>query len=212
MMSSVNGRLFAPLGVAFILATLASLVVAITLTPALCYLLLARAKATEPVYIAWLKRQHRRCLEAVSRRPKTVIGMTVAICVAAAAALPSFGGEFLPEFKEGHYIIRLLTAPGTSTQASLKIGTAITEELLKNPRIRSVSQQVGRAEQGDDILGPEFSEFHVELQPLAGEEVKSEGRDPRGAGEIPRRHRHHHPLFGGTDRGDPVRRARRSCD
>jgi CzcA family heavy metal efflux pump len=173
MMSGVNGRLFAPLGVAFILATLASLVVAITLTPALCYLLLARAKATEPAYIVWLKRQHRRCLEAVSRRPKTVIGTTVAICVAAAAALPFFGGEFLPGFKEGHYIIRLLTAPGTSTQASLKIGTAITEELLKNPRIRSVAQQVGRAEQGEDTLGPEFSEFHIELQPLAGEEERA---------------------------------------
>ncbi|OOO02605.1 MAG: Cobalt-zinc-cadmium resistance protein CzcA [Chromatiales bacterium USCg_Taylor] len=178
-MSGVNGRLFAPLGVAFILATLASLVVAITLTPALCYLLLARARATEPAYIVWLKRRHRRCLEAVSRRPTTVIGATLAICVAAAAAVPFFGGEFLPEFKEGHYIIRLLMAPGTSTQASLKIGTAITEELLKNPRIRSVSQQVGRAEQGEDTAGPEFSEFHVELPPLAGEEeerVKDEIR------------------------------------
>jgi len=170
MMSGVNGRLFAPLGVAFILATLASLVAAITLTPALCYLLLARAKATEPAYIAWLKRRHRCCLEAVSRRPKTVIGATVAICVAAAAALPFFGGEFLPEFKEGHYIIRLLMAPGTSTQASLKIGTAITEELLKDPHIHSVAQQVGRAEQGEDTQGPEFSEFHVELQPVPGGE------------------------------------------
>ncbi|MCI0356604.1 MAG: efflux RND transporter permease subunit, partial [Acidobacteria bacterium] len=181
MMSGVNGRLFAPLGVAFILATLASLVVAITLTPALCYVLLARAEATEPAYIAWLKHQHRRRLEAVSRRPKTVIGATLAICGAATAALPYFGGEFLPEFKEGHYIIRLLTAPGTSTQAALKIGTAITKDLLTNPRIRSVSQQVGRAEQGEDTLGPEFSEFHVELQPLAGEEEERVKQDIRTA-------------------------------
>ncbi|MGH8610486.1 MAG: efflux RND transporter permease subunit [Gammaproteobacteria bacterium] len=172
MMSGVNGRLFASLGVTFILAALASLVVAITLTPALCYLLLARATATEPAYIAWLKRQHRRCLEAVSQRPETVIGATVAICVAAVAGLPYFGGEFLPEFKEGHYIIRMLTAPGTSTQASVRLGTAITRELLKNPRIRSVAQQIGRAEQGEDTLGPEFSEFHVELSPLAGEDVR----------------------------------------
>jgi len=178
MMSGVNGRLFAPLGVAFILATLASLVVAITLTPALCFLLLARAKANEPHYICWLKHQHHRCLEAVSQRPKTVVGATLAICVAAVAGLPYFGGEFLPEFKEGHYIIRMVTAPGTSNQASVRLGTAITHELLKNPRIRSVAQQIGRAEQGEDTIGPEFSEFHVELSPLAGEDgrVKNEIR------------------------------------
>jgi len=170
MMSGVNGRLFAPLAVAFILATLASLVVAITVTPALCYLMLARARTTEPAYIAWLKRLHRRCLEIVSRRPRTIIGLTLAICVVAAAALPFFGGEFLPEFKEGHYILRVLMAPGTSIRASLKIGTAITEQLLENPRIRSVSQQIGRAEQGEDTAGPEFSEFHVELQDVSGAE------------------------------------------
>jgi Cu/Ag efflux pump CusA len=152
MMSGVNGRLFAPLGVAFILVALASLLVAITLTPALCYLLLGRAETTEPAYIVWLKRRHRRRLEGVSRRPKTVIGATVAICVAAVAGLPYFGGAFLPEFKEAHYIIRMLTAPGTSTQASVRLGTTITDELLKNPRVRSVAQQVGRAEQGEDTI------------------------------------------------------------
>lgn len=172
MMSGVNGRLFAPLAVAFILATLASLVVAITVTPALCFLLLARAKAGEPGYITRLKRLHRRCLEIVSRRPRTIIGLTLTVCVAATAALPFFGGEFLPEFKEGHYVLRVLTAPGTSTQASLKLGIAITEQLLKNPHVRSVSQQVGRAEQGEDTMGPEFSEFHVELQNVTGEEEK----------------------------------------
>ncbi|MGH8563533.1 MAG: hypothetical protein ACREXW_05385 [Gammaproteobacteria bacterium] len=82
----------------------------------------------------------------------------MAICGAAAAALPYFSAEFLlPEFKEGHYVIRMLTAPGTSTQASLRLGTAITHELLKNPRVRSVARQVGRAEQGEDTVGLEFS-------------------------------------------------------
>lgn len=170
MMSGVNGRLFAPLAMAFILATLASLVVAVTLTPALCFLLLAKAKAVEPAYIARLKRWHRRCLEIVSRRPRTIIVLTVAVCVAAAAALPFFGGEFLPEFKEGHYVLRVLATPGTSTRASLKLGTAITRQLLKNPRIRSVAQQIGRAEQGEDTMGPEFSEFHIELRNVGGEE------------------------------------------
>ncbi len=179
VMSGVNGRLFAPLGVAFILATLASLIVAITLTPALCLIMLARAKVTEPGYIAWLKRQHHLALEWVSRRPRTVIGVTLVICVAAVAALPFFGGEFLPEFKEGHYVLRLMTTPGTSVPASLRIGTAITQELLKNPHIKSVSQDVGRAEQGEDTMGPEFSECQIELQSVKGEaeeKVKDEIR------------------------------------
>ncbi len=179
MMSGVNGRLFSPLAVAFILATLASLVVAITLTPALCYLLLPKAQVKEPRYIQWLQRQHRRALEVVSRWPKTVIIATIAVCVAAIAALPFLGGEFLPEFKEGHYVLRMTTAPGGSTLASLKIGTAITRELLKNPHVQSVAQQVGRAEQGEDTAGPEYSEFHVQLKPLAGDEeegVKEEIR------------------------------------
>lgn len=170
MMSGVNGRLFAPMAVAFILATLASLVVAITLTPVLCYLLLAKADAKEPRYIAWLKERHHRALEVVSRWPRTVIALTVIVCLAALAALPFLGGEFLPEFKEGHYVIRMTTAPGSSTLASLRLGTAVTKKLIENPHVQSVAQQIGRAEQGEDTAGPEFSEFHVELKPMGGEE------------------------------------------
>lgn len=172
MMSGINGRLFAPLAEAFLLATLASLVVAITLTPALCLMLLARARAVEPAYIGWLKRQHARSLQVLLRWPKTIMGVTLLLCGATAISLPFFGGEFLPDFKEGHYVLRLMAAPGTSVPASLRMGTAITKELLKNPRIRSISQQVGRAEQGEDTAGPEFSEFHVELKPLGGEEME----------------------------------------
>lgn len=165
MMSGINGRLFAPLAVAFLLATFASLIVAVTLTPALCYWLLPRIRISEPAYIAWLKRQHRRWLEVVVRHSVLVIGATAAVCVAAAAVLPFLGGEFLPEFKEGHYILRMTMAPGSSTAASLKMGAALSEQLLQNPDIQSISQEVGRAEQGEDTAGPEFSEFHIELRP-----------------------------------------------
>jgi len=163
MMSGINGRLFAPLAVAFLLATFASLLVALTLTPALCYALLPRLDTREPPYIAWLKRQHHRALEFIARHSTAVVAFTAAACVAAAAALPFLGGEFLPDFKEGHYIVRMTLAPGSSTGASLKVGAAISRELLKSPDIQSVSQEVGRAEQGEDIAGPEYSELHVEL-------------------------------------------------
>jgi CzcA family heavy metal efflux pump len=165
MMSGINGRLFAPLAVAFLLATFASLIVAVTLTPALCYWLLPRVKMTEPKYIDWLKRQHHRWLEVIARHSGLVIGATVIVCVGAAAVVPFLGGEFLPEFKEGHYILRMTMAPGSSTAASLKMGIAVSEQLLKNPDIQSVSDEVGRAEQGEDTAGPEFSELHVELRP-----------------------------------------------
>ena len=177
MMTGVNGRLFEPLAIAFILSTLASLIAALTLVPALTYILLATSQVDEPVYIGWLKRRHRRCLEAMARYPTLVMAMTAGLCLLALAALPFLGGEFLPEFKEGHYVIRMLAAPGTSLEASLKVGTAVTQELLKNPHIRSVSQQVGRAEQGEDTEGPEFSEFHVELNAMSGDEEEQTKRE-----------------------------------
>ena len=111
-MSGVNGRLFAPLAVAFLLATLASLILAVTLTPALCYWLLPRLELTEPQYIGWLKRQHSRCLEFTMRHSRWTIGATAAVCIAAVAVLPIMGGDFLPDFKEGHYIVRMTMAPG----------------------------------------------------------------------------------------------------
>lgn len=173
-MGGVQGRLFAPLGVSFILATLASLAVALTITPALCHIIFSKMPPhIEPPYVRWIKNQHRRWLERVSRWPRTVIGLAVIVCVATAATLPFFGGEFLPEFHEGHYILHMIAMPGTSLTESIRMGKLVTAELLKNPHIRSVSQEAGRAENGEDPFGPQYSELHVELQPLAGEEAEA---------------------------------------
>lgn len=183
-MSGINGRLFAPLAVAFLLATFASLVVALTVTPALCFLLLPRADMSEPRYIKWLKHQHHRVLELVARHSRAVVGATAFVCVGAAAVVPFLGGEFLPEFHEGHYIVRITLAPGSSLAASLRMGTAIAQQLLKDPDIQSVSQETGRAEQGEDTEGPEFSELHIELRAghvKADEEVKDRIRDTLAA-------------------------------
>jgi CzcA family heavy metal efflux pump len=181
-MSGIQGKLFAPLGLAYILAILASLAVALTVTPALSMLLLPQShlEASEPRYVDWLKVRYRRLLESVSRRPRQVIGIALSLGVASAATLPFFGGAFLPELREGHFIVHMSAVPGTSLQESLRLGHEVTEELLKNPHIRSVSQQVGRAEQADDTWGTHYSEFEVDLLPLGGEEaefVQSEIRD-----------------------------------
>ena len=167
MMSGVEGRLFAPLGISFILATLASLAVALTITPALCYLVLSKATPrSEPRYVRWLRERHVRCLETLSRRPLAVMWLALAICCGAAATLPFFGGEFLPDLQEGHYVLHMSAVPGTSLSESIRLGKVVTARLLKNPYVRSVEQQAGRTENGEDTYGPEYSELHVDLRPL----------------------------------------------
>jgi len=180
MMGGVEGRLFAPLGISFILATLASLGVALTVTPALCYAILSKTRLhNEPAHVRRLKMWHQRWLEYISRRPRTVMTAAAILCLGAVATLPFFGGEFMPDLHEGHYIVHMAMAPGTSLAESIRLGKRVTAQLLKDPYVRSVSQEVGRAENGEDIDGPQSSEFHVELKSLKGEDpdvVQSEIR------------------------------------
>ena len=180
-MSGLQGKFFAPLGVAFILANLASLIVALTVTPALCFALLSRSKPhEEPVYLRKLKSVHRRALEKISNRPKTIVAVALLAFIAALATLPFFGGEFLPDFREGHFVVGITMAPGTSLPEMKRLGTQISAELLKIPQIQSVEEQIGRAEGGEDTWGSHRGEMHVELKPTAGEDqekVQDEIRD-----------------------------------
>ena len=211
-MGGVQGRLFAPLGVAFILATLASLGVALTVTPALCYVLLSKVKPhEEPKHVRWLKEQHRAWLAAVSRRPRTVHRRwPLLLCLGAVATLPFFGGEFLPEFREGHYILHMAAVPGTSLAESMRLGKRVTAELLKNPHVRSVSQEAGRAENGEDPFGPHYSELHVDLRPLNGEEADTAQAEIRAdAGEVSGPVLHGHVVPGRAHGGNDFRHDRR---
>jgi CzcA family heavy metal efflux pump len=183
LMTGLQGRLFAPLGIAYILAVLASLVVAMTVTPALASVLLAGGgtPAREPRLIRALKRGYRRGLASVLARPRLVMAVALAICAGAAAIVPFFGGAFLPELREGHFIVHMSAVPGTALQESLRLGAEVTRELLRNPNIRSVAQQVGRAAQADDTWGTHYSEFHVDLKPVAAEEAESVQEEIRRA-------------------------------
>src|SRR5205807_1962488 len=174
-LSGLQGRLFAPLGIAYILAVLASLVVAMTVTPALSSALLARGlgDGPEPRFILALKRQYRRLLGGLTARPTLVVWAALALCVGAAATLPFFGGSFLPDLREGHFIVHMSAVPGTSLQESLRVGAAVAEDLLRSPHIRSVAQQIGRAEKADDTWGTNYTELHVDLRPLSGQEAEA---------------------------------------
>jgi CzcA family heavy metal efflux pump len=185
-LSGVEGKLFAPLAAAAILAILASLVVAVTVTPALCLMLLPRARRRpEPRYIRALKDSQRRWLATFARRPVAVIGTAAALCLAAAATLPLFGSAFLPEFREGHFIVHMVAVPGTSLEESLRLGDRVTTVLLEDPDVRSVAQRAGRAGDADDTNGPHYSEFEVDLKPLSAEATEQvEGRMRRRLSEF----------------------------
>jgi CzcA family heavy metal efflux pump len=171
-LSGIAGKLFAPLGFAYIAAILASLLVALTLTPALCYLLLARARLRpgDPPLIGYLKRVYLRLLGVIELRPYSVMIVTALCLSAGIGALPLIGGEFLPQLREGHYVLHMSAVPGTSEQESLRVGSRVAREVLRIDGVKSVAQWVGRAENGADTFGTHYSEFEVEVGPLSGEE------------------------------------------
>ncbi len=170
-LSGVQGALFRPLGLAYIFATLASLAVALTITPALTLTLLARRERGEHEsrFLAWLKRIYGRVLEWLCDRPLTVGAAALLTCVAAVLTLPFFGATFLPEFREGHYLVHMSAVPGTSLAETFRLGQQVTAALRKDPRVRSVAQRIGRAELSEDTWGTHYTEFEVDLVPLTGE-------------------------------------------
>jgi len=181
-MSGLAGRLFAPLGIAYILATLASLIVALTVTPALCLVLLGRRDLPEkePPITRWLKEWYRSLLLQVERHPRAVMGGVIIFIVAGLATLPFLKGGFLPELREGHYLVHFSAIPGTSLQESLRLGRQVTFELLKIPYVRSVAQRAGRAE-ADDTFGTHSSEFEVDLKPLKAKQAELAQSEIRNA-------------------------------
>jgi CzcA family heavy metal efflux pump len=186
-LTGLQGSFFSPLALSYILAIMASLLVALTVTPALSFILFGRGvrERPEPILQRWLKAAYQRLLGLVARRPRTVTIVVAGLCVAALALVPR-GGELLPEFREGHYVLQVSTAPGTSLPEMLRIGARITSELLKIPHVATVEQQVGRAELGEDPWGTHRSEFHVDLEPVSGEQEEKMADAIRGVlGKFP---------------------------
>lgn len=170
MLPGVAGRLFAPLAQAYILAVLASLGVALTVTPALCAWLLARlpAASAEPRLVQWLKSRYARRLASIEARPRPLIAVVAVLCLAALACLPFFGGSFIPPLKEGHFTVHTALAPGTSLTETMRIGEPLTQALRAIPGVRLVAQRAGRAGEVVDPVDVNVSEFEVDLQPLDG--------------------------------------------
>ena len=165
-LTGLQGAFFAPLALAILLAVLASLCVAITLTPALAYLLLSRTEPhAEPALMGRAKAWHRGFLTRVCGKPSLVVGATAITGVVGIIGLLAFGGELLPAFREGHYVLKVNGPPGSSIGWMRETGTLLSRDLMVIPGVATVEQQIGRAEAGEDPFPPNQSEMHVELKP-----------------------------------------------
>ena len=169
LLSGLQGSFFGPLAASFSLATLASLVVALTVTPAAALLLLTRTEPhAEAAWLTRLKDRHESLLRRWSAFPRRVIIGSAIVTLLAAAALPFFGSELMPPFREGHFVVQALATPGTSLTAMSTLGARVAGDLVAIPGIVTVEQTMGRAESGEDTWEPNRSEFHIELQHMSG--------------------------------------------
>jgi len=169
LLPGLQGSFFAPLAGAFLLATFASLLVALSVTPALCLLLLRpERRHREPRWLKRMKLAQHRLLERTLPHGRALLLGVALLGAAAIAALPFFGASLLPEFREGHFVIQLMGPSGISIDEMTRIGERIGKDVLAVPGVATVSQQVGRAEMVQDTWPPNQSEFHVELKPGLG--------------------------------------------
>jgi CzcA family heavy metal efflux pump len=171
-LSGVAGKLFAPLGLAYIAAIIASLVVALTLTPALCFVLLGEAKLNteDSPIIRRIKRSYVTMLYAIEKRYKWMIGISFLLIALGFGILPLFKSQFIPPLHEGHFIMHMTALPGTSEQQSLSLGKQVASKVRAINGVKSVTQWVGRAPNAADTFGTHYSEFEIEIGTLSGQE------------------------------------------
>ena len=171
-LTGVAGKLFAPLGIAYISAILASLLIALTLTPALCYLLLGKAKlsAEDSPLISYIKKRYVKLLHIVEQHYKMTIAITLVLIGLGLGVLPLFKSQFIPALHEGHFIMHMTLVPGTSEQESLRVGKKVAASLSQIKGVKSIAQWVGRAPNAADTFGTHYSEFEIEIGTLSGEE------------------------------------------
>ena len=176
-LSGMEGRMLIPLGVAFIVALVASTIVALTLTPVLCSYLLGGGKdrgvPREAFVARWLKKHYERGLVWALDHKRPVVAGTAVLFVAAVSLFFTLGHSFLPKFNEGSFTINISSMPGISLEESDRIGRRAEEILLSIPEIQTVARKTGRAELDEHALGVNVSEIEApfELKDRSHEEL-----------------------------------------
>ena len=183
-LSGMEGRMLVPLGIAFITALAASTVVALTVTPVLCSLMLKnkgkreRTEADSPV-ARWLKKHYERLLLLSLGHGRKILGVTVVLFLVALGLFFTLGRSFLPPFNEGSFTINVSSLPGISLEESDRIGRRAEELLLSIPEIQTVARKTGRAELDEHALGVNVSELEApfELDGRSRAELTAEVRE-----------------------------------
>ena len=173
-LGGIEGRFFRPLGIAFVVSLLASLLVALTVTPALCRVLLradARPGAGHGPLVRVLERLYEPALRLALRRRALVLGAAALATVGALWLGSTFGSSFLPEFNEGTFTVGLFAPPGTSLPASERMASAVERRLLEIEGVRSVTRRTGRAERDEHAEPVSSSELDVTLEPGASKQA-----------------------------------------
>ena len=178
-MEGIEGRFFRPLGIAFGVSVMASLLVALTVTPAMCrFLMKGRTDGTEEQdtpLVRWLKRIYAPSVRGAVRYRKLVLGAALAATLVALWLASTFGRSFLPEFNEGTFTVGLFAPPGTSLEASDRMASAIEKQLLALEGVRSVTRRTGRAERDEHAEPVSNSEIDVTLKSgFSKEEVRAQ--------------------------------------
>ena len=167
MLGSVEGRLLRPLGFSYVVALTASLLVALTVTPVLCYWLLPQshriAAGTEPDWTRSLKARYQSWLQRAFAWRGAIVAGAVALLVGAVAGILAAGRSFLPEFNEGALTVSAVTIPGTSLQDANALGSGLERLLLSVPEVTSTARRTGRAELDEHVQGVESAEIDVRL-------------------------------------------------
>ncbi|MBL9075919.1 MAG: efflux RND transporter permease subunit [Planctomycetes bacterium] len=168
-LQGLEGRFFRPLGIAYVISTLASLLVALTVTPVLCSLLLRRTglggRHGDGFLAAWLKRRYEPSLRFCLQRGRLVFAATTLALLASLALARTFGTSFLPEFNEGTFTVFLMAPPGTSLAESNRMAIGIEQQLVQIPGVRTVARRTGRAERDEHAEPVSSSEVEVTVEP-----------------------------------------------
>lgn len=177
-LSGVEGRMLAPLGIAFIVSLTASTIIALTLTPVLCSYLLGRKKdddkleEKEPYVVRFLKEHYNKALLYSLRHKKWVLGITGVFLVISIIMFFTLGRSFLPPFNEGSFTINVSSMPGISLEESDKIGHKAESILLSIPEVQTVGRKTGRAELDEHVMGVNISEIEAPI--VLGKRSKDE--------------------------------------
>jgi CzcA family heavy metal efflux pump len=169
MLSGLQGAFFRPLATAFLLAVGLSLLVAMSATPALCALLMGGAPVRgEPGWLRSCKDWQRRLIARLARYPRAVLLLILVSGAAGLALLPLLGARLLPDFRENYLIAHAALRPGISLAETSRVGERVAQRLTAIPGVKSVAEQIGRAENGQDPDAPNKSEFEIQLDPTRG--------------------------------------------